>query len=71
MDKDKARLEAMKAIATVRELDVQAERAIKGYIDFLEGLLNQKASTGFDKLKEEFADMESEVKRLRNSMKRD
>ena len=34
------RKRAMSALATVRDTDVQAERAIKGYIELLEARLN-------------------------------
>jgi hypothetical protein len=45
MTNDKARIEAMKALTTVRENDVMAEHAIKGYIDLIEGELERSRLT--------------------------
>lgn len=38
--KDKARIETMRALAVVRDVDVQLERTIKGYIEMLEIEIN-------------------------------
>lgn len=52
MNEQRARTDAMYALSQVREMDVQAERAIKGYIDLIEAQIhkerNQHAQTKQD-----------------------